>query len=64
MCTRFVTCESSVTIKMLGPAIDSSQYGEIKELAGGKTNELDFASSKKDDVKLRIVEVDFLQSIK
>lgn len=53
-----------ITIKMLGPAIDSSQYGEIKELAGGKTNELDFASSKKDDVKLRIVEVDFLQSIK
>ena len=53
-----------ITIKMLGPTIDSSQYGEIKELAGGKTNELDFASSKKDDVKLRIVEVDFLQSIK
>ena len=55
---------NKLTIKMLGPAIDSSQYGEIKELAGGKTNELDFASSKKDDVKLRIVEVDFLQSIK
>lgn len=55
---------SNITIKMLGSAIDSSQYGEIKELAGGKTNELDFASSKKDDVKLRIVEVDFLQSIK
>ena len=55
---------NKVTVKMLGPAIDSSKYGEIKELAGGKTNELDFASSKKDDVKLRIVEVDFLQSIK
>jgi hypothetical protein len=54
----------NITIKMLGPAVDSSKYGEIKELAGGKTNELDFASSKKNDVKLRIVEVDFLQSIK
>ena len=55
---------NKVTVKMLGPAIDSSKYGEIKELAGGKTNELDFAPSKKDDIKLRIVEVDFLQSIK
>lgn len=53
-----------ITIKMLGPSRNSSKFGEIKEIAGGATGELDRMVSAKGKVELRIVEIDFLQNIK
>ncbi|MBM6992845.1 MAG: DUF4982 domain-containing protein [Prevotella sp.] len=52
-----------ITIKMLGPSQDSSKFGELKELAGGATGELDRMISSKGKTELRIVEIDFLQNI-
>lgn len=53
-----------ITIKMLGPSQNSNKFGEVKELAGGATGELDRMISAKGKTELRIVEVDFLQKIK
>ena len=50
-----------LTIRMLGPVQNSSAFGEIKELAGGATGELDRVRMSKGEVKLRIVEVEFHQ---
>ena len=50
-----------LTIRMLGPVQNSSAFGEIKELAGGATGELDRVRMPKGEVKLRIVEVEFHQ---
>lgn len=52
---------SDLTIKMIAPSTDSSKYGDVKELAGGKANELDRFVSAKGKVELRIVEVDLLK---
>lgn len=52
---------SDFTIKMVGPSEDSGKFGDIKELAGGKANELDRFVSNKSKVELRIVEVDLLK---
>ena len=49
----------TLRIEMLGPATDSSAFGEIKELAGGIANELERARSATGKVELRILEVDF-----
>ena len=43
---------------MLGPATDSSAFGEIKELAGGIANELERAKSATGKVELRILEAE------
>lgn len=51
----------SLTIRMLGPSRDSTKFGEIKELAGGATGELDRTASAKGRTELRIVEIDLLQ---
>ena len=48
-----------LTIRMLGPAQNSTAFGEIKELAGGNTGELDRIRMADGEVKLRIVEVEF-----
>lgn len=53
-----------ITIKMLGPSQNSNKFGEVKELAGGATGELDRMITAKGKTELRIVEVDFLQKIK
>lgn len=50
-----------ITLRMLGPVQNSSAFGEIKELAGGATGELDRVRTLKGEVKLRIVEVEFHQ---
>ena len=50
-----------ITLRMLGPVQNSSAFGEIKELAGGATGELDRVRTSKGEVKLRIVEVEFHQ---
>ena len=50
-----------ITLHMLGPVQNSSAFGEIKELAGGATGELDRVRTLKGEVKLRIVEVEFHQ---
>ena len=47
------------TIRMLGPVQNSTAFGEIKELAGGNTGELDRIRMADGEVKLRIVEVEF-----
>ena len=52
-----------ITIKMLGPSQNSDKFGEVKELAGGATGELDRMISAKGKTELRIVEVDFLQKV-
>ena len=49
----------TLKIEMLGPASDSSAFGEIKELAGGIANELERARSASGKVELRILETDF-----
>ena len=51
------------TIQMIAPAQDSSAFGDTKELAGGKANELDRIMSQKGKLDLRIVEVDFLENV-
>ena len=53
-----------LTIRMVGPAQDSKKFGLIKELAGGAANEMDRMKSAKGKTELRIVEVDFLESVK
>ena len=50
---------NQLTIRMLGPAQNSTAFGEIKELAGGNTGELDRIRMADGEVKLRIVEVEF-----
>lgn len=60
---KVVKC-SRITIKMLGPSQNSNKFGEVKELAGGATGELDRMITAKGKTELRIVEVDFLQKIK
>ena len=50
-----------ITLRMLGPVQNSSAFGEIKELAGGATGELDRVRTLQGEVKLRIVEVEFHQ---
>lgn len=52
---------NEMTIRMLGPSQNSSKFGEVKELAGGATGELDRMTTAKGKTELRIVEVDFLQ---
>lgn len=51
----------NLTIRMLGPTTDSDTFGDTKELAGGKANELDRLSAAKGKVELRIVEVELKQ---
>lgn len=53
----------SLTIKMLGPSMDSNAFGDTKELAGGNAGELDRFVSKKGKVELRIVEVEFKRQL-
>ena len=48
----------TLRIEMLGPATDSSAFGEIKELAGGIANELERARSATGKVELRIIELE------
>lgn len=48
----------TLRIEMLGPATDSSAFGEIKELAGGIANELERARSATGKVELRILEAE------
>ena len=48
----------TLRIEMLGPATDSSAFGEIKELAGGIANELERAKSATGKVELRILEAE------
>ncbi len=48
----------TLRIEMLGPATDSSAFGEIKELAGGVANELERARSATGKVELRILEAE------
>lgn len=55
---------NQITIKMLGPSQNSNKFGDIKELAGGATGELDRTIVGKGKTELRIVEVDFLSKIK
>ena len=50
-----------ITLRMLGPVQNSLAFGEIKELAGGATGELDRVRTLQGEVKLRIVEVEFHQ---
>ncbi|MBO4658060.1 MAG: DUF4982 domain-containing protein [Prevotella sp.] len=52
---------SEYTIRMVGPAQDSSKFGDTKELAGGNAGELDRVRSQEGTLDLRIVEIDFLQ---
>ena len=51
----------NITIRMYGPATDKQEVGDTKELAGGVAGELDRIGSTKGSVKLRIVEIDFLE---
>ena len=53
----------SYTIRMLAPTQDSSSFGDTKELAGGKANELDRIMSQEGKLDLRIVEVDMMESV-
>ena len=50
-----------LTIKMVGPAQDSSKFGNTKELAGGVANEMDRMKSEKGKTELRIVEADLME---
>ena len=52
-----------LTIKMVGPAQDSSKFGNTKELAGGVANEMDRMKSVKGKTELRIVEADLMEWI-
>ena len=52
-----------LTIRMTGPSVDSSLFGESKELAGGKAAELDALSRTSGKVELRIVEADLTETI-
>ena len=49
-----------LTIRMVGPAQDSSKFSPEKELAGGVANEMDRMKTAKGKTELRIVEVDLL----
>ena len=51
-----------LTIKMVGPAQDSSKFGNTKELAGGVANEMDRMKSAKGKTELRIVEADLMEN--
>ncbi len=53
----------NITIKMLGGTKSKSESGDTTELAGGKTGELDRIATKKGQVNLRIVEIDFLKNM-
>ena len=53
----------SLTVRMLGPSVRSSQFGDTKELAGGQAAELDRFVSAEGKVELRIVEIDILQRL-
>lgn len=53
-----------LTVRMIGPSVDSDRFGDVKELAGGKASELDRFVSSRDKVELRIVEIDLLKKIK
>jgi len=55
---------NQLTVKMLGPSQHSAAFGDTKELAGGNANELDRIASAKGAVDLRIVEIEFHESIK
>ncbi len=55
---------NELTIKMVGPAQNSNRFGQVKELAGGATGELDRVKTAKGKVELRIVEVDLLEKVK
>jgi hypothetical protein len=51
-----------LTIRMVGPAQDSSKFSPEKELAGGVANEMDRMKTAKGKTELRIVEVDLLMA--
>ena len=53
-----------LTVRMVGPAQDSSRFGLVKELAGGVANEMDRMKTAKGKTELRIVEVDILERVK
>jgi len=52
-----------LTLRMAGPAQDSSKFGDTKELAGGQASDFDRVSSQKGKVELRIVEIDILSAL-
>ena len=54
---------TDLTIRMVGPAQDSSRFGQVRELAGGVANELDRLKTEKGKVELRIVEADLMETI-
>ena len=54
---------TDLTIRMVGPAQDSSRFGQVRELAGGVANELDRLKTEKGKVELRIVEADLVETI-
>jgi hypothetical protein len=53
-----------ITIRMVAPVQDSTQFGQEKELAGGVANEMDRIRTAKGKTELRIVEADLLESVK
>ena len=57
-----------LTIRMTGPAEDSSRFGQVKELAGGQAGALDGtgstpSSTPKPKAELRIVEIDVMEAL-
>ena len=54
-----------ITIQLKGSTIDKDAFGEIIEVAGGATNEMEKkAQYNKGKNKLRIIEIEFLETIK
>lgn len=52
-----------ITIRQTAPSSTITRSGDTKELAGGKANTLDMATSADGKVQLRIVEVNFLHRL-
>ena len=54
-----------ITIQLKGSTIDNDAFGEIIEVAGGAANEMEKkAQNNKGKNGLRIIEVEFLETIK
>ena len=50
-----------LTIRMVGPSMQSNKFGQVTELAGGVANEFDRVKTAKGKTELRIIEVDILE---
>ena len=48
-----------LTLRMVGPVVDSSAFGQVTELAGGAANAMDRLKSDNARTDLRIVEAEF-----